>query len=275
MSEPRSLEELRRRLAALEEALREPRPAERERVRDELVALRRDADALIEAVTALRDELRPLAERYKQQYRPPTPVRVDHLGASTYLERAWSAIAGADYERALRELHRALELAPGDARGETLLGWALMRLGRYAEARAALEAVLAREPEHSLALASLGFVRLREGRLGEAQAQLERAIAAGTDRTATLYAHLYLGMVHVERGEFPEARRQLQRALELGPNLTEAYWELGRCYHHEGRVEQALEVWTRGSEANRFNPWGERCGEMAQRLRRGEAVSAD
>jgi tetratricopeptide (TPR) repeat protein len=292
--------ELRHRYEAVERMLSEAEggvPHPREEVREGIVTLFRDIESLVERLTGLREEIRPLVERYKTAFPREAgeggeaaggsgggggeiaggaapPVRVDHLGASTYLERAWSAIAGANYELSVRELGRALELSPGNERAEVLLGWAMMRLGRISEARALLEEVLERAPANELARANLGYVCMREGRFAEAIEHLARAQRAGSaDRTAELYAHLYMGMVYTEREMYRDARTLLARALELGPNLVEAHWEIGRSHYREGDLEAALTAWQTGAETNRFNPWGERCGEAAATLREGGAVS--
>ncbi|CAN5830823.1 hypothetical protein BH23GEM6_BH23GEM6_16670 [soil metagenome] len=254
----------------------------RESVREQIVSLFRETEELIEQLTSLREEIRPLVDRYKSAYPkkpapPPRPsaVYIDHLGASTYLERGWSAIAGANYELAVREVGRALQLAPGSDRGEVLLAWAYMRLGKIIEARGLLEGVLARDSANQLARTNLGYVCLRENRFAEAIEHLATAQRNGTDRTAELYAHLYLGMVYTERQMFRDARSLLTRALELGPNLIEAYFEMGRSYYEEGDAESAHGAWLAGAEKNRFNPWGERCAEASNQLRDGGIVSLD
>lgn len=284
------LAELKRRLADIDAALARVEGGEqapREGVREQIVSLFRDTESLIERLAAFREEIRPLVDRYKAAYpreaqvegeaggegAAPAPVRVDHLGASTYLERAWSAIAGANYELAVREAGRALELWPGNDRGEVLLGWAYMRLGRIAEARALLERVLASDPENDLARANLGYVSMSESRFAEAIEHLARAQRATGDRTAELYAHLYMGMVYTQREMYRDARTLLARALELGPNLVEAHWEIGRSHYLEGDVESALSAWRAGAERNRFNPWGERCAEAVETIQSGGAVS--
>jgi tetratricopeptide (TPR) repeat protein len=283
MSE-RVLAELRDRYEAISEVLERAEQGDtdpREALRDQIVTLFRDTESLIERLSGFREEIRPLAERYRAAFPKPTApepppaaaVRIDHLGASTYLERGWSAIAGANYELAVREIGRALQLAPGTSRGEVLLAWAYMRLGQITEARSLLEGVLDREPENQLARANLGYVCLRESRFAEAIEHLATAQRARTDRTAELYAHLYMGMVYTEREMYRDARSLLNRSLELGPNLIEAYWELGRAWYAEGKMEEALEAWTAGARRNRFNPWGERCEEAAARLREGGTVS--
>ena len=62
------------------------------------------------------------------------PVREDHLGASTFIEKGWHLIAHGDFAAAEKILDTARELAPSDARARSLRGWAIMRQGRYDEA---------------------------------------------------------------------------------------------------------------------------------------------
>lgn len=318
---------------ALESAESSPSSADRESLRDGIVGLFRETEALVADLQALKESIRPLVDRYRELFPGGGPsgdgrggtradgegagavpvsgaaagpasgtdtaaashaapsagpsaerptdgagdaggtVRVDHLGSSTHIERGWNAIAGGNYGPAVDELRKALELAPGHARAEALLGWALMRDGRVAEARPMLEALLARDPENLLARANLGFVEMREGRFAEAIEHLAGVARSATDRTAALYAQLYLGMVYAEREMFRDAETLLTRALEMGPNLIEAYWELGRVHYLAGDPDAAAAAWRRGAETNRFNPWGERCAEAAERLAAGEPLS--
>ncbi|HET8655796.1 MAG TPA: tetratricopeptide repeat protein [Longimicrobiaceae bacterium] len=280
MSEPLELEALRARRDELRSELERMQgggAGEREALRDGIVGLFHDAERLIAEATELRESIRPLVDGYKRLFpspsAPPAPARVDHLGSSTFVERAWNAIAGCRYDVAVREAERALELAPGDPAAETLLAWARMRTDRHDEARALLESVLERDAGQALARACLGYVALRQGCFAEAIEHLSRVLRGEPERKAALYANLYLGMVYSEREMYRDARTFFGQALELGPNLIEAHWELGSSYYREGEPALAAKAWRRGAEANRFNIWGERCQEAAERVARGEPVS--
>lgn len=256
-----------------------PAEEERARLKRAIFELHQETDAALQRLGALRAEVATLVERYKvlaaaaPADRPPGPAgalpRADHLGSSTFSERGWNAIAGGDYERAVRELERALELAPDEPRALGLLGWAKMLQERYDEALLALQRVLARDPENALARANLGYVCLKKGIFGEAIEHLSRVIRLDGDRKATLYAHFYLGLVYLEREMYADARTFLIRALELGPNLIQAYWELGRVLYLEGNPDAAASAWRRGHETNRFNPWGEKCAAALAQLEAG------
>jgi tetratricopeptide (TPR) repeat protein len=243
--------------------------SERVRVRDEIVGLFKEIEERIVELQALKEEVRPLVERYREVFARAEPVsaviRVDHLGSSTYRERGWSALAGGDYDRAVGELEKALALDPENSSNLAMLAWAHLRLQDWDKARPLLDRVLADDPTHPLGRTCMGYLRLRESKFAEAIESLSGVAREGTDRTATLYANLYLGVVYAERDMHRDAQALFRRALELGPNLTEAYWELGRSHQREGREDLALDVWKAGAE-NRFNPWGERCRSAAERL---------
>lgn len=272
MGEIKDSNEYRERLERLAAELERPKEElapERTRLRDDIVSLFRELETRIEELQALKDQVRPLVDRYREMFaraQPPPPLpRVDHLGSSTYRERGWSALAGGEYERAIGELEKALSLDPDNLSSLAMLAWAHLRLENWEDANTLLIAVLGHDPEHSLGRTCKGYLLLCESRYEEAIERLAGVAEEGTDRTASLYANLYLGVAYSQREMYEEARSYFERALELGPNLTEAYWELGRSRQREGREDLALESWKTGAE-NRYNPWGERCRAAVEEL---------
>jgi tetratricopeptide (TPR) repeat protein len=230
-------------------------------------------------MTAFKESLRELVQRYKTlaAEKPAKPAKSrsrmsDHIGSSTYVERGWSAIASGDPKRAVKELERALELAPDDAQAETLMGWAQMLRGQYDDALFTYYKVLAKSPDNPLARVNLGYICLKKGIFGEAIEHLSRAIRQEQDRKASLYAHFYMGLVYLEREMYDDARAFLRKTLELGPNLLEAWYEMGRTFYLEGNRPAAAEAWRHGVEANRFSVWGERCGQALKQVEAGEPV---
>ncbi|WP_309670987.1 tetratricopeptide repeat protein [Gemmatimonas sp.] len=268
--------DLQARFDAIHAALvAKPAPDERERVKQEIISLFRDADAAATAALAFKASVKELVEQWKQlDGRTATAAgsgRVDHLGASTFVEKGWSKLSLGDSAGAEVALRRALELAPGSNDAETLLGWAQMMQQQYEAARTTFQQVLQRDPEHALAHTNVGYVCLRQGRYGEAIEHLARVIRLDLDRKATLYAHLYLGMVYREREMYDDAETFFRKALELGPNLLQSWYELGRVHWFAGRRDDALASWRSGAEANKFSPWGKRCAELLGQIEQGGA----
>jgi tetratricopeptide (TPR) repeat protein len=273
---------LEARFARIDGELDAAAAGDRERLRADIVGFFRETEGAIEGLTALKERIRGLVDRYKALPAPAAAPAAapqgqtlvsDHIGSSTYVERGWTAIASGDPKRAVKELERALELAPNDPQTESLLGWAQMLREQYDDALMTYYKVLMKDPNNPLARVNLGYICLKKGIFGEAIEHLSRAIRQESDRKAQIYAHLYMGMLYLEREMYDDARSFFARTLELGPGMLEAWWETGRAYYLEGRVDDAREAWRTGHQANRFNLWGERCGKALAQLEAGEPVS--
>lgn len=271
-----------RRIAALLAAPGAPGASEEAKRR--IIALFKQVDGALGELTALKEEIRGLVERYKDVSAGQASARAkglpgqdpqihhDHLGASTYIEKGWSLISLGDPPGAIQALTRALELAPGDPQAQSLLGWAQMLDEQYDDALATFSRVLMKEPANALARVNVGFICLKKKIFGEAIEHLSRVIRIDNDQKATLYAHYYLGLVYLEREMMADAQTFLGKAIALGPNLIEAYYDLGRAQWFAGRKEAARTTWTAGASANRFAPWAHRCQELLDRTARGEEV---
>ena len=250
--------------------------AGREAVKRDIIALFKRVDGALTDLGQIKEDIRELVERYKQatsvadtspapQFTGARPaVHADHLGASTYIEKGWSLISLGDFGGAIQALEKALTLSPGAVEATSLLGWAQMLNEDYDDALGNFSKVLMKEPANALARINVGYICLKKGIFGEAIEHLSKAIRLDNDRKATLYAHYYLGLVYLEREMYDDAQTFLRKTLKLGPKLIEAYFELGRALWLAGAREEAVQVWTEGHKANKFNPWAKRCQEMLE-----------
>ena len=255
--------------------------AEREAAKREIIGYFKRVDGYLAELTQLKDDIRQLVERYKQltadtkqasapEFTGQRPVlHADHIGATTFIEKGWSLISLGDHAGAIQALQRALQLSPGETQAESLLGWAQMLHEDYDDALQTFSKVLMKEPANSLARINVGFICLKKHIFGEAIEHLSKAIRLDNDKKATLYAHFYLGLVYLQREMFEDAETFFQKTIKLGPNLIEAYYELGRSYWFAGEQEQAKTTWQDGFKANKFNPWGKKCGEMVELVAKG------
>jgi tetratricopeptide (TPR) repeat protein len=259
-----------------------PIGAERDRVKQDIIRLFKTVDKAIGDLSALKEEIRTLVDRYKQLAQPDgahdapafaahVPVlHADHIGASTYIEKGWSLISLGDHAGAIQALSRALALSPGNAQAESLLGWAQMLHEEYDAALTTFESVLNRDPTNSLARINVGYVCLKKHMFSEAIEHLSKAIRLDNDKKATLYAHYYLGLVYLAREMYDDAQTFLEKTVALGPNLIEAYYELGRARWFGGDRDRARQAWTAGFDANRLSPWGKRCRDVLDLVARGQ-----
>jgi tetratricopeptide (TPR) repeat protein len=267
--------------------------AERDALKGEIVSLFKQVETQITDLLALKDDVKRLVEKWKSlqaataavsatatspgaapQFAPERPKPMaDHLGASTFSEKGWSLISLGEYAGAAKALTRALQLAPEDPQSESLLGWAQMLQEKYDDALMNFQKVLMREPANALARINVGYICLKKRIFGEAIEHLSKAIRLDNDRKATLYAHFYLGLVYLEREMYEDAQTFFRKTLQIGPNLVEAYFELGRALWFDGQRDAAMDAWRDGHRANKFNPWGKRCGEMLTHVEGGGSLS--
>jgi tetratricopeptide (TPR) repeat protein len=263
----------RARRAALAVLLAEPDAvAQRDALKADIISLFKAVDQQITDLTALREEIKGLVEKWKTLQGPsiapqfaaerPLVVQSDHIGASTFIEKGWSRLSLGDFEGAEQALNRAITLSPGDPQSEALLGWAQMLQEKHDDALANFQRVLMREPKNALARINVGYICLKKGEFGEAIEHLSKAIRLDNDKKATLYAHFYLGLVYLEREMYEDAENFFRKTLVLGPNLIEAYYELGRAQWLNDERDAAMQTWRDGHAANRFNPWGKKCAEV-------------
>jgi tetratricopeptide (TPR) repeat protein len=279
--------------------------SDRAELKASIVALIRTAAARARAYAALETDAKALAALWKAlpEPAPPPPrdpdpaaaatsttpaapadgaparrtTRADHLGASTFGAKGWTAFAAGDYAAAEAAYAQALALAPGDYEAAALHGWALASLGRDDDALLAAQRVLAATPPAgpaALARVTLGRVCLRKGITGEGFEHLTRVTRDDADRRATLYATLHLGQAYTERGMYDDAVAFLRRALALGPNLVEAHYALGRAHWLAGAPDAADEAWRAGAASGKFSPWAARCDEIREHMQGGGDLPA-
>lgn len=245
----------------------------RAQTKAEIGALFKSVETQIAGLSALKDEIRTLVDKWKAlqasdvsaapRFAAEKPVvHADHIGASTFIEKGWSRLSLGDHEGAEQALVKALDLSPSDPQAEALLGWAQMLQEKYDDALMSFQKVLTTEPANSLARINVGYICLKKKIFGEAIEHLSKAIRLDNDRKAVLYAHFYLGLVYLEREMYEDAQTFFHKTIALGPNLIEAYYELGRAHWFNQERDAARQVWQQGFATNKFNPWGKRCAEM-------------
>ncbi len=115
------------------------------------------------------------------------------------------------YEEALREAARIIELDPNYSRGQSVLGWAHLRMGRHAEGLAAMERAVAVSPGNTMFLAQLGQAYAMTGDPEKARTVLGELQRLAGEQYVSPYhfAYVYTGL-----GEQDAAIDWLERAYE-------------------------------------------------------------
>ena len=113
------------------------------------------------------------------------------------------------YEDALEEAERIVTLDPAFTRGQSLHGWAHLKLGHIAEGLAALERAAALSPEETLFRAQLGQAYAMTGETDRARTVLDELNRLAGEKYVSPYhfAYVYTGL-----GEYDAAIDWLERA---------------------------------------------------------------
>lgn len=191
---------------------------------------------------------------------PPAPIALPRPRARAWLAR-WFAPAGSAAgareislaralfvagrpEAAAAHAFRAAQAAPWEPEAFNQLGGALARLGRFDEARDALQASLALDPRYTLALMNLGATEAAAGRAESAESWLRRALAAGAPEGET---RLQLARALESLSRVEEARAEFLQAARLLSADPKPCLELARLTYHQGRHREAATYYLDGA----------------------------
>lgn len=146
--------------------------------------------------------------------------------------------SGGQYDLALQEFQRALQLDPRNADALIGLAHAYESLGRIADAEAAYKKAIALRPDYWDGYNNLGVFYDGRNRYDEAIAQLRHAVELTPDNARV---YLNLAAVYIDSGDpkrFPDAEQALKKSIELSPTYP-AYANLGYLYVQEQKYAEA------------------------------------
>jgi tetratricopeptide (TPR) repeat protein len=140
-----------------------------------------------------------------------------------------------DSRGALPELERAVAENPALPAVHSMLGRALVGVGRRDDAIAAFRSELARNPNDFDSNLYVGLFLKDDGKLDEAQEHLKRAGRLRPQDPAVLYM---LGSLHLAAGRPEEARRALSTVTERVPTYRQAHVLLATAYYRLKNKDQ-------------------------------------
>ncbi len=161
----------------------------------------------------------------------PTPSAGEHIQQGVeYAERG-------QFDKALAEYRRAIELEPDNADAYRNVGTSLGEQGQWEEAAVAYEKAIELDPEFGEAYGDLVAAYLKLDRLSDAVVAGEQAIELSPDYSG---AHNNLGVAYNEQGRKDEAIAQWEKAIQLDPDSANPRVHLGRVYGMLGRLDEAV-----------------------------------
>lgn len=168
----------------------------------------------------------------------------------------WQAMVGRgalanarhDFTAALDWGRRAERINPYNGSVHGVLADALVQLGDYPGAHAAVQAMLDVAPGVS-SFARASYDRELHGDVDGAERALQQALGQAADPADIAFCRFYLGELAVNRGDPAGAVVQYQTALAVDPAYQEAHGGLGKAYAALGRLDESIVEYDRAVRA--------------------------
>jgi len=145
-----------------------------------------------------------LDEVYKAQ-------ALDPMSLVIAVEVAWNLYMAREYDKALQQATRTIDMEPEFAATGHVLGLALEQVGKYDEAIGVFKRVAELSGAHQSAVASLAHAYARSGRTKDAAAILNELAAESNKRYVAPYL---FSVIHAGLGDKAKALESLEKAFE-------------------------------------------------------------
>jgi tetratricopeptide (TPR) repeat protein len=178
---------------------------------------------------------------------PPDGLLKIDVPATEFYRRynvAWELARKGQYETAIAEWKKALELNPGEAVIYLNLGVALARLGKPEEAIAQYQRALAITPDSAEVHFRLGSALSDTGKYDEAIAHFRRVLETRSQNDSETYdatTYNLMGRALAGKGEMAEALEDLEKATRLRPGFGPHLYDYALALVQVSRFDEAQE----------------------------------
>jgi tetratricopeptide (TPR) repeat protein len=167
------------------------------------------------------------------------PQGVTHHSSFTYSFLGWAYLRKGEFAEARAAFEKYVDLLPDQAYPLDCLGDFHLIAGNYDDAIATLQRSLEIRPDYSLTHVLLGETYLAKGMYSQASRSYEWYGELSASEVEKAKAHFYLSKPHYLTNDYEGAIHRCERALELHPDLIEAHWIRGLAYVKKGVLPQA------------------------------------
>jgi tetratricopeptide (TPR) repeat protein len=180
-------------------------------------------------------------------------IPAQELSPNQLLKNAIDAQQRGDFEAAIRDYHKVLELRPDTVEAKVNLGAALVRVGRFDEAIAMYRSALPSVPQKNAVLMNLALAYYKKGDFENAREQLEAVHKAQPN---DVRAAILLGDTYVRLGKFDAAVALLEPLEDSNSQNLDFEYVLGSALIQSGRrrdgVSRVEKVAESGTSADAY-----------------------
>ena len=152
----------------------------------------------------------------------------------------------------IEQLRKVIALSPTFARAHVALGKSLLQSGQVPDAILALQEGARLEPQNGEAHYQLGLALARAGRKEEASAELQkgRDLVGADDRSQNASLNIAERRAALDKGDLEHAVAEFRRAIKLQPDSAEAHRYLGAALEKQGDPAAAAASYRKAVELN-------------------------
>jgi tetratricopeptide (TPR) repeat protein len=176
----------------------------------------------------------------------------DHHRAITYAERGNLYRQRNEYNNALADFTRAIELNPGRHWAIANRGFTYLLVDQYGKALTDLTKAIELNPKYDWAIANRGATYRLMGRYNDALTDFTKAIELNPKYD---WAIANRGETYRLMGRYNDALTDFTKAIELNPKYDWAIASRGQTYQGMGRYDDALTDFTNAIELNPKLDW--------------------
>jgi tetratricopeptide (TPR) repeat protein len=158
-----------------------------------------------------------------------------------YSELGFAYLVKGDYERSEKWLGKAIEIYPNLADAQNKYGLALLQLERFDEAEAAFQRALDADFTFIGAQVNLGSAYEKQGDYAQARAVFEEVLLKQPDNVDMDFR---IGNLYALEGRHEEAAARLRKVVEAQPDHAQAWNYLGYELATLGQVDEAIVAYT-------------------------------
>ena len=152
------------------------------------------------------------------------------------------------YEIALNQFQKALDLNPGFERARVLVSMTLLKQKRLDDAIIEIQKVLRANPNNAYAHNILGSAYLADGKYDKGMAELESATELDPNLAD---AHLKRGIFHLAKGQGAQGEEDLVKAVEAAPEVLNGRLMLVTHYLRQKNYSAAIKTLQEGMDGSK------------------------
>jgi tetratricopeptide (TPR) repeat protein len=200
-------------------------------------------------------------------------VEMNPRNIAAFTGQGWAYEHKKDHDRAIADFNQAIQIDPQAAIGFTTRGWVYMSRKDYEKAIADFSQAIRIDPEYAGAYVDRGQAYIATDEYDSAIAEFSRALEMDPDNVEALIAR---ADAHVSKKEIAEAFNDFDQAIRIDPNNVQIFLRRGYAYRLKKDYKQAIADFDKAIELDPGNAeaYGDR-GSAQWRNKDYDAAIAD